>query len=62
MIAKPDICKNVDFYGYMTKWEYEDVAEDMDEVELEALNRLVTCAYKEGVRDGIFIAEELNTK
>lgn len=62
MIDKPDICKNVEFYGYLTKWEYDDISRDLDEVQLETLNRLVTCAYKEGVKDGIFIAEELNTK
>ena len=42
--------------------DYGDVSEDMNEVQIETLNRLVACAYKEGVRDGIFLAEELNMR
>lgn len=49
-------------YGDDTKWEYDDVSEGMKEVQIETLNRLVACAYKEGVRDGIFLAEELNMR
>ncbi|MGC2871853.1 hypothetical protein ACDL92_00975 [Ihubacter sp. mB4P-1] len=63
MKHKPELGNNrcID-YGYDTRWEYDDVSEDLNEVQIETLNRLVACAYKEGVRDGIFLAEELNMR
>lgn len=61
MITKPEIYEDIKDYGRRIKFEYENLVMQLDEVETEALNTIIDCAYKEGLKDGIIICSQLET-
>ncbi len=62
MIEKPEIFVYIAPYGRYTEYAYQRLAEKMGELDIETLNQLIACAYKDGVKDGIQLYEELDTK
>ena len=62
MIEKPEIFVCMTSYGEDTEYTYQRLAEKIGELEIEILNHLVTCVYKDGVKDGIQFYEELDTR
>ena len=61
MISKPEIFENVHDYGRRIRFEYENLTPRLEKVEIEALNTIIDCAYKEGLKDGILLHAQLAT-
>lgn len=62
MIGKPEMLTFVEEYGYQTECEYNWLIKKLDELDIETLNNLIACVYKEGIRDGIQLYIKLDTK
>ncbi len=61
MISKPEIIENICEYGGRVKYEYETLVERLDRLDIEILDTIINCVYKEGVKDGLLLHAELDT-
>ena len=61
MISKPEIFENISEYGGRVKYEYDNLTNRLDRLDIEILDMIINCVYKEGVRDGFLLHAELDT-
>ena len=61
MINKPELFENINDYGGSVIYEYENLAESLDKMQIEILNTIINCVYKEGLKDGFLLHTELDT-
>ena len=62
MLNKPELIECVASYGQRTIYEYESMLERLEGTEIEDLNILLECVYKDGVKDGIALYIRLDTE
>ena len=61
MISKPEIFENIQDYSDRVKYEYDNLTNRLDRLDIEILDMIINCVYKEGVRDGFLLHAELDT-
>ena len=61
MISKPEIFENIHDYSGRVKYEYDNLTNRLDRLDIEILDTIINCVYKEGVKDGFLLHAELDT-
>ena len=61
MISKPEIFENIQDYSDRVKYEYDNLTKRLDRLDIEILDMIINCVYKEGVKDGLLLHTELDT-
>lgn len=61
MINKPELFENINNYGGSVIYEYENLAESLNGIQIEMLNTIIDYVYKEGLKDGFLLHAELDT-
>lgn len=61
MISKPEIFENIYDYSGRVKYEYDNLTNRLDRLDIEILDMIINCVYKEGVKDGLLLHTELDT-
>lgn len=61
MISKPEIFENIQDYSDRVKYEYDNLTNRLDRLDIEILDMIINCVYKEGVKDGLLLHTELDT-
>ena len=61
MISKPEIFENIHDYSGRVKYEYDNLTNRLERLDIEILDMIINCVYKEGVRDGFLLHAELDT-
>ena len=61
MISKPEIFENIHDYSGRVKYEYDNLTNRLDRLDIEILDMIINCVYKEGVRDGFLLHAGLDT-
>ena len=61
MIRKPEIFENIHDYSGRVKYEYDNLAERLNSLDIEILDTIINYVYKEGLKDGLLLHGELDT-
>lgn len=61
MIRKPELFENISEYGGRVKYEYDNLAERLNSLDIEILDTIINYVYKEGLKDGLLLHAELDT-
>lgn len=61
MLKKPELYISLDEYGYLTRTEFSDIEEELNEFQLGAVKTVIKYAYQDGVKDGIAFFMRIDT-
>mgnify|MGYP005806050915 FL=1 len=61
MIRKPELFENICDYSGRVKYEYDNLTNRLDRLDIEILDMIIDCVYKEGLKDGLLLHAELDT-